>query len=96
METIGSAGHTTSEYVDGTTLTMLSQHEAHARDLLKRAGIKFELIDLSDGIGPELTARLKGIRQTPTLLDGRKRSRPYVGIERIRQYIAENQQHGTI
>ena len=44
METIGTA-HTTSEYAEGSILSKLSREDEYARDLLRRSGIGFDVVD---------------------------------------------------
>ena len=90
METIGAA-HTTAEYAEGSTLTKLPRQDELARDLLRKSGLKFDLIDLSNGFRTRLWARLKGVRKTPTLLDGNSPKRTYVGVGEIFNYIRSNQ-----
>lgn len=89
IETIGAA-HTTSEYSEGSILAKLPRQDALAKDLLKKSGLKFDLVDLSNGIGTRLGARLKGVTQTPTLIDGNSPSRSYIGVREISRYIASD------
>jgi glutaredoxin len=84
------AAHTTSEYAEGSILSKLPQQDALAKDLLRKSGLKFDLVDLSNGIGTRLGARLKGVRQTPTLIDGNSPSRSYIGIREISRYISSD------
>ena len=86
VETIGT-NHTTSEYAEGSTYASLSPQDASARDLLRKSAVKFDLVDISKGIGPRLSARLKGVKQTPTLLDGNNPQKLYAGVKEISQYI---------
>ena len=88
MESFGGT-HTTSEYAEGSILAQLSKEDESARDLLRRSGISFELVDLSRGIGPNLRAKLKGISQTPALFDGNKPPGLFVGVNEITRYIKE-------
>ena len=89
METIGTA-HTTSEYSEGVTVAKLSSEDEYARNLLKRSGVDFHLVDLSSGIGQRLRARFLGVRQTPVLVDGNNPPRFYSGVKEISQYVMEH------
>ena len=86
METIGTA-HTTSEYAEGSILSKLSREDEYARDLLRRSGIGFDVVDLSKGLGPKLRGRLQGVKLTPTLIDGKEPPRMFVGIAEISEYL---------
>jgi hypothetical protein len=90
VEIIGQV-HTTSEYTEGSTLAKLSQDDALAKDLLRKARLRFDLVDLSDGIGTRLAARLNGVTQTPTLLDRNSPSKLHIGLKEISRYISSNQ-----
>ena len=72
-------------------LTTLSQQDAQAKDLLKKSGIPFELIDISKGFRARIGAKRSGVTETPTLLDGESVSKRYVGLKAISLYVAENQ-----
>ena len=86
MEAMGAAGHTTAEYTEGSVQVKLTNDDQLAKDLLKRAGLDYDLADLSKGIGLRLRARLIGVKQTPTLVDGSKPRQFYVGISEISQF----------
>lgn len=88
MESFGSV-HTTSDYAEGSTLAKLSEVDEYARNLLRRSGVSFELVDLSKGIGPKLRARLRGIRLTPALVDENKPPGIFFGVNGIVQYVNE-------
>ena len=72
-------------------LTTLSQQDAQAKDLLKKSGIPFELIDISKGFRTRIGAKRSGVAETPTLLDRESVSKRYVGLKAISQYVAEKQ-----
>ena len=85
VETIGAV-HTTAEYAEGRTLAQLPQQDATAKDFLRKSGLKFDVVDLSEGIWTRLGARLKGVRQTPTLLDRSRSPQLLVGLKEISEY----------
>lgn len=89
METIGTI-HTTSEYAEGSTSVKLSEQDAYANEMLRRSGIDFEVVDISKGVGSRLGAWFKGIKRTPTLLDGNTIPTSYTGVKEISQYINSN------
>ena len=86
MEAMGAAGHTTGEYTEGSVQVKLNKEDQLAKDLLKRSGLDYDLADLSKGLGLKLRARLIGVKQTPTLVDGSNPRQFYVGINEISQF----------
>ena len=89
METMGAA-HTSVDYAEGTYISSLPPQDSLAKDGLRKSGIRFETVDLSSGVRSKLTARLRGVKETPTLLDEDSKMRRYVGVAAISQYIKES------
>jgi hypothetical protein len=90
METMGSV-HWNTDYAEGSTLSSLSPQDAHAKQIVTRSGIEFDLVDVSKSVRARLTGKLSGIKQTPTLLVETSPSRRYVGLQEISRYLAERQ-----
>jgi hypothetical protein len=59
VETIGAA-HTTSEYTEKSSLAKLQQEDGWAKDLLRKSGLKFDLVDLSNGIWNQTRSTVEG------------------------------------
>jgi hypothetical protein len=90
VESMGAA-HWTTDYAEGSTLSNLSHQDSLAKNMLRKSGFQFELVDLSKGIRTRLKGALSGIKQTPTLLVETSPSKRYVGVEEISQYLTEQQ-----
>jgi hypothetical protein len=67
----------------------LPPQDAQAKDFLKKSGVEFDLVDLSKGTRVKIMARLRGVTETPTLLDESSSSRRYVGLTGISRYVSE-------
>ena len=67
----------------------LTPQDAQAKDFLKKSGVEFDLIDLSKGMRVKIRARLRGVTETPTVLDENSPSRRYVGLTGISRYVSE-------
>ena len=89
VESMGAA-HTTTDYAEGSTVVSLSQDDAWANNLLKRAGLQFDLIDLSRGIGTRLKGTLNRINKTPTLIVESRPSKRYIGVREISQFLSDS------
>lgn len=90
VESIGAA-HWSTDYTEGSNLSNLSQQDALAKNVLRKSGEQFELIDLSKGVRVKLKRTLSGNKQTPTLLVETSPSKRYVGVKEISQYSIERQ-----
>jgi glutaredoxin len=88
MESMGSA-YWVTDYAEGSTLSNLPEQDSFARNMLRRSGFQFELIDLSRGMRAKFSGRLNGIKQTPTLLVGTSPSKRYEGVKEISQFLTE-------
>ncbi len=71
------------------TRISLSQQDAVAKDILRKAGIQFDVVDLSSGVRVRLLARLRGVRGTPTVLVDGGSTRRYEGTKATARFIAE-------
>jgi hypothetical protein len=83
----GGAGPWENPHVMKTTEIVTSGQDALAKQLLQKAKIDFQLVDLSKGIGASVAARLRGISETPTLRVENGSIKVYVGMEAIAKYI---------
>lgn len=86
METMGAVYWNTT-YAEGSTLYRDSDEDFRAKDILKRSGIEFDLVDLSRGIKTNLFARIRGVKETPTLEVGESSGKRYVGLKAISDYV---------
>lgn len=92
VETIGAV-HTNIDYAEGLGLTKLSPEDSFAKDVLRRSGIKYDLVDLSDGLRTRISARIKGVKKTPTLLHNDSTPQRFVGIKAISEYATAISHH---
>ncbi len=65
----------------------LSHEDREAKEILARSGVKFEVIDLSEGSREKLVAWYRGVRKTPTLWVRGSRQKNYEGIRAISEYL---------
>jgi hypothetical protein len=82
----GLAGHTcTAAYRATRTEPCYKQQDQEAIDLLEKAGIAYERVDLSSrDVKTQLKARITGLNETPTMIfHGRK----IKGLENIRRVL---------
>ncbi len=81
-----------SYYTKAHSLTktefILPPQDAQAKDLLKKSGFDFDLVDLSKGMRTGLIARIRGVKETPTLEVGHGSARRYVGLKAISDYVS--------
>jgi hypothetical protein len=75
-------------YRTKSAMISLSQEDKQAREILMRSGMRFEVVDLSEGRGRgKLVALYRGVRNTPTLWVGGGHHREYEGVRAISGYI---------
>ncbi len=72
-----------------TTHVVLPKNDTLARDLLKKSGAKFELVDLSGSLRGKLSAKLQHVKETPTLIVESNPPERYEGVAAISGYIAK-------
>lgn len=79
-----------TEHTDPTTTSIsFSQQDEVAIGLLRKAGVSFDMVDLSSGVRARLSARPRGVRETPTLLVENGSPRRYEGAKAIAKFVAE-------
>ena len=71
-----------------TEFTLLTQ-DAQAKDFLMKSGVDFDLVDLSKGAKARIVARIRGVRETPTLEVRQGSVKRYVGLKSISEYLSE-------
>ena len=79
----------TSQFSLKKTEFSLLPHDSQAKDLLTKNGIRFDLVDLSKGMKAGLVAKLRRIKETPTLEVEQSSVRRYVGLKAISGYVSE-------
>ena len=89
METMGAV-YWNTEYAEGSTLQRFSNEDIRARDILRRSGIEFDLVDLSKGVKTSLVARIHGVKETPTLEIRESALKRCVGLKAISDYVNES------
>ncbi len=61
-----------------------------AKEILTKSKMPFEVVDLSDR-GTGLVARIRGVKDTPTLIvEGGSRGK-YEGVRAIQEYVSKRQ-----
>jgi glutaredoxin len=73
------------------TEIIASQQDKEAKQVMKRSGIPFELVDLSKGRRAMLMARFQGVKETPALRIENESAKLYVGVNAITNYLRDNQ-----
>ncbi len=61
-----------------------------AKEILTESKMLFEVVDLSDR-GRELVARIRGVKDTPTLIVEGSSRRKYEGVRAIQEYVSKGQ-----
>jgi glutaredoxin len=75
-------------YRTKSTIISLSPEDKQAREILTRSGVRFEVIDISEGRGGgKLVAWYRRVRKTPTLWAGGGHHRKYEGVRAISEYV---------
>ena len=67
----------------------LPPQDAQAKDYLTKNGVDFDLVDLSKGMKSGLIARIRGVKETPTLQVGKGHVKRYVGLKAISDFVGE-------
>jgi glutaredoxin len=85
----GLAGHPcTAAYRATSTVPCFKQQDQEAIDLLEKAGIAYERVDLSNrDFTTQLKARITGLNETPTLIFHNKKIKGLENIRRVLQKI---------
>jgi glutaredoxin len=73
-----------------STVTSLAPQDRLAKEILTKSKIQFEVVDLSDR-GRELVARIRGVKDTPTIIVEGSSRRKYEGVRAIHEYVSKGQ-----
>ena len=88
-----SAGPFENAHTMRTREIRTSAQDGFAKRLLENAKIEFDLVDLSKGVWTGFSARIRGIRETPTLKVENGTVRLYRGVKGISKYVDDAQPH---
>lgn len=73
-----------------STIVSLTPQDRLAKEILTKSKILFEVVDLS-GRGRGLAARIRRVKETPTLIVEGSSRRKYEGVQAIQEYLSRGQ-----